>query len=149
MIKILEQPELHTVRQRNEKFDGHYVAVQLTADMYVQGTGYSIATSEITDDGYIALHNYLRGLREKGGMAGMVVEATCNSDDSESSPTTPWAPSEEKYIRQSYYRMLDDIYFFHKHLYEKEVYYRQIEEAEQAEAELEILRIRLAELESK
>jgi len=83
LITTLEKPELLTRPGIDQKFDGQYVAIQFTDDLFSNGLGYVVATGEKTDAVYKELSYYLRYLHQSNGMSGRVGVANKTRDEDE------------------------------------------------------------------
>ena len=91
MITTFEKPELLSRPEIDEKFDGNYVAIKSTDELFSEGLGYVVAIGEKTESIYNELYDYLSSLRQSnlsslrqlGGMYGRVGVANKTRDEDE------------------------------------------------------------------
>jgi len=83
MITKLEKPELLTRNEIDEKYDGMYVAVQRTDELFSEGLGYVVAVGAQTDEVFKELFNYIDLMYKVNGMSGTVKCGDKNRDEDE------------------------------------------------------------------
>ena len=81
MITKFENPELLTCDEIDEKYDGMYVAVQETDELFSEGLGYVVAVGEKTDEVFVTLLNHNRAMFKSNGMSGTVRSGNKNRDE--------------------------------------------------------------------
>ena len=80
MIKKINSPELLTNIEIDEKYDGLYVAIQQTDELFSEGLGYVVAVGEKTDEIFTEMTNYISFLFKSTGMCGTIRIGDKNRD---------------------------------------------------------------------
>ena len=83
MITKFEKPELLTRLEIDQKYDGQYVAVQQTDELFGEGLGYVVAVGEKTEAVFNELLDYIGILLNSNGMGGTVVSGNTIREEDE------------------------------------------------------------------